>query len=342
MSPLVSILIPAYNAEKWIADTIRSALGQTWPKKEIIIVDDGSTDQTLAIARQFASQEVCVFTQPNQGASAARKKAYSLCQGGYVQWLDADDLLRAEKIARQMAVLERLSSNRTLPSSGWGYFMYRLRKTVFCPSALWCDLSPVEWQVRKMEQNLHMPLMTWLVSRELCQAAGPWDTRLSLDDDGEYFCRVVLASDGIRFVPEAEVYYRRSGTSTMSAVDWSNKKLDSQALSMQLQIAHLRAAEDSDRVRAACLTYLHNWLHCFYPERMDIVGQLAQTAADLGGELKEPRLPWKYVWIQKLFGWESAKRARILLPRLRLSLIRSWDKALFERENRNLASEPGT
>src|SRR5271157_2090174 len=102
MKPLVSILMPAFNAEEWIADTIRSAIGQTWQRKEIIVVDDGSTDQTLAVARQFASKEVVVVTQPNQGASTARNHALSLSQGDYIQWLDADDLLGREKITRQM------------------------------------------------------------------------------------------------------------------------------------------------------------------------------------------------------------------------------------------------
>ena len=56
MTPLVSILIPAFNAQEWIAETIQSALRQTWPHKEIIVVDDGSTDGTLAIARRFESE----------------------------------------------------------------------------------------------------------------------------------------------------------------------------------------------------------------------------------------------------------------------------------------------
>ena len=102
MEPLVSILIPAFNAERWIADAIKSALEQTWPQKEIIVVDDGSTDQTPSIARQFVSKSVSVITQSNQGAASARNKAFSTCQGGYIQWLDADDLLAPSKIAKQM------------------------------------------------------------------------------------------------------------------------------------------------------------------------------------------------------------------------------------------------
>src|ERR1017187_8423307 len=125
MKPLVSILIPAYNAQAWISDTLRSAITQTWQQKEIIVVDDGSTDQTLTIARQFESDSVRVFTQKNQGAAAARNKAFSLSQGDYIQWLDADDLLAPDKIARQMEVLARCKSKRTLLSGAWGKFYYR-------------------------------------------------------------------------------------------------------------------------------------------------------------------------------------------------------------------------
>src|ERR1051326_2220353 len=83
MPPLVSILIPAYNSEAWIADTIKSALAQTWPRTEIIVVDDGSKDQTLEIAKQFAGAKVSVATQSNQGAAAARNNALKRSQGEY-------------------------------------------------------------------------------------------------------------------------------------------------------------------------------------------------------------------------------------------------------------------
>lgn len=117
MKPLVSILIPAFNSQDWIADTLRSSLAQTWQRKEIIVVDDGSTDQTLAIARQFESDCVCILTQENQGAAAARNKAFSISQGDYIQWLDADDLLAPDKIAKQMETLDQRAGKRMLISS---------------------------------------------------------------------------------------------------------------------------------------------------------------------------------------------------------------------------------
>src|SRR5437868_1899170 len=243
MKPLVSILIPAYNAERWIADTIQSALAQTWPRREIIVVDDGSRDRTLSIARQFASRDVIVVTQENQGASAARNRALSLSQGDYIQWLDADDVLGANKIAKQMAAAAEYLNKRVLFSAPWGAFMYRVSKAQFSPTSLWCDLSPLEWLLRKMGQNLHMQTATWLISRELTEAAGPWDTRLSLDDDGEYFCRVVLASDEIGFVPDAKVFYRYSGFDRLSSIGRSDRKLESQFLSINLHVSYLCSLE---------------------------------------------------------------------------------------------------
>ena len=329
MKPLVSILIPAYNAEQWIADTIQSALAQTWPRTEIVVVDDGSGDETFQIARQFASKTVRVVTQENQGAAAARDRALQLCQGDYIQLLDADDLLSPDKVARQMASAQDCQDPRTLLSSGWAYFMYRPWKASFVPTALWCDLTPMEWLLRKWEQNLHMQTATWLVSRELIRAAGPWDTRLLGDDDGEYFCRVLLPSSGVRFVPDAKVYYRVTASNRLSYVGQSDSKLEAHLLSRRLQIGYLRLVEDSDRVRAACLKYLQTSYFNFYPERVAQVRESQQLAAMVGGRLEIPKLSWKYRWIQKLFGFVVAKRVRQRWNRCKSAVIRSWDKTLF-------------
>jgi len=334
MKPLVSILIPAYNAGEWITDTLRSALAQTWDQKEIIVVDDGSTDCTLQIARQFESHQVRVFTQDNQGAAATRNRAFSLSQGDYIQWLDADDLLSSNKIACQMAAMEHCESRRTLMSSAWGQFLSRHHRAEFIPTSLWADLSPTEWLLRKMGQNLHMQTATWLVGRGLTEAAGPWNTKLLGDDDGEYFCRVLLQSDGVRFVPEAKVYYRASGSSSLSYIGRSGRKMEAQWRSMELHIAYLRSLEDSSRVRAACVRYLQNWLGSFYPERQDLVQLAEQRATELGGVLKVPRLSWKYAWIRALFGWTLAKRAQVFAPRVRWAMVRYWDKTLFRFADR--------
>jgi len=329
MKPLVSILIPAYNAEQWIAETLQSAISQTWENKEIIVVDDGSKDGTFEAASKFSSQGVRVVKQENRGAAAARNKALSLCKGSYIQWLDADDLLSRDKISRQMAVAQDRQDSRLLLSCAWGGFMYRPNRATFHPTPLWDNLKPAEWLIRKLGQNLYMQPATWLVSRELTETAGLWNTELKVDDDGEYFCRVLLQSSEVEFVPAAKVYYRASGSGSLSYIGLSDAKMASQLESMRLHIAYLRSMEDSDRARAACVQFLQNWMPFIYPNRPDLVKESERMAAELGGKLEMPALSWKYFWIKSILGWNSAKRAQLFLPRTKWFVIRFMDKALY-------------
>src|SRR5260221_12457699 len=316
-TPLVSILIPAFNAQEWIADTLRSAIAQTWVRKEIIVLDDGSNDRTPVIARQFESDNVSVVTQKNQGAAAARNKAFSLCRGEYIQWLDADDLLAPDKIARQMAVLGQNRDKNTLLSSEFGQFMYQWQRAQFLRTNLWEDLAPLEWILRKIGQNLYMQTATWLVSRELSEAAGPWDTRMLSDDDGEYFCRVLLASDGTRFVPGAKVYYRTFRSGSLAYLGKSHLKLEAFWLSMQLHIGYLLSLEDTARIREASLLYLQRNIIHFYPEKTDIIRQAEELARDLGGELWPPHLSWKHSLIRRTFGWTIAKNTALKMRKIK-------------------------
>jgi PST family polysaccharide transporter len=332
--PLVSILIPAFNAQEWIADTLRSAIAQSWEPKEIIVVDDGSRDGTLAIARQFEAQGVRVVTQPNQGASAARNRAFSLSKGDYIQWLDADDLLAPDKIVRQMELAATCPNRQILLSSSFGRFNYRPHRATFAPTTLWFDLPKKEWLLRKLGQNVYMQTATWLVSRELTDIAGPWDSRLLGDDDGEYFCRVLLASEGTRFVPEAKVYYRAPLLKSLSSIGHSPRKIRAHWLSMQLHIGYLRSLEDTQRVRAACIEYLHDNLIYFYPESSQIVAEMQEMARELGGTLDPPLLSWKYSWVRWLFGWRLAKLLQVSAPTVKWVMKRNWDKLLFHIELR--------
>ena len=332
MKPLVSILIPAYNAENLIAQTLQSAVSQTWEHKEIIVVDDGSKDKTVEVAQRFAAKNVLIVKTENQGQSAAVNHAYSLCQGDYIQELDADDVLALDKIEKQMLALRPTDSKRILLSSPWAYFYHRTSQARFVRNPLWEDLTPAEWLLRKLGLNLHMQNATYLVSRELADAAGPWDTTLNFDQDGDYFCRVLMASEGTRFVPEARVFYRASGSNRISFIGNSNRKKESLLRSMRVHVRSLRSLEESDRVQTACLTYLQTWYENFYPDQLDMMKELQSLAADLGGELKEPKLRWKYAWMKPIFGWNAAKRAQSILPEWKGDLLKRWDKAMFNLE----------
>ncbi len=101
LRPLISILIPCYNAEQWVGKAIKSALGQTWPEKEVVVVDDGSIDTSSGIIRGFGDQ-IRWETGPNRGGNVARNRLLELARGDWVQFLDADDYLKPEKIAFQL------------------------------------------------------------------------------------------------------------------------------------------------------------------------------------------------------------------------------------------------
>jgi glycosyltransferase involved in cell wall biosynthesis len=314
MYPLVSILMPAYNARRWIREALESALGQTWPRKEIIVVNDGSTDGTFDIAKSYESRNVRVLTQANRGASAARNAAMGQAQGDYIQWLDADDVLAPDKIARQMSAAASLSPS-VLLSGPWAYFHRNTRRAQPHPSPLWADHMPIDWLMLKMGGSFHMQTGTWLTSRQLMAKAGLFDEGLWRDNDGEFFGRVVAASDSIRFVPGANVYYRQVPYGSITDMTNSSKKRDSLFRSMTLQIEYLRALEDSPRVRAVCVRYLQNWLLEFYPERPDLVAKAARLAEQLGGSLSEPKLSPKYEWMRGLIGLPLAKRLSQKVPR---------------------------
>lgn len=139
-------------------------------------------------------------------------------------------------------------------------FMYRYYRADFVPTPLWCKLSPVEWLLRKMQFNVYMPPASWLVSRELAEAAGPWNTALLVDDDGEYFRRILLASNGVRFVPEAKAYYRTSGANSLSYIGYSDRKLIARWRSMET--ANAREMHACPIFKIGCLSFIpigHTW-----------------------------------------------------------------------------------
>src|SRR5262249_24552816 len=102
MKPLVSIGIPSFNSAQWLGQAIESALAQTWPEKEVIVVDDGSRDESPEIARQFGTKVHLIVTE-NRGGNQARNEALRAARGEWMQFLDADDYLEPEKIAQQFA-----------------------------------------------------------------------------------------------------------------------------------------------------------------------------------------------------------------------------------------------
>lgn len=305
---LASILIPCFNAQRWVAQTLESALAQTWPNKEIIVVDDGSSDQSLAVIRKFASPRVKVISQDNRGASAARNRALKESQGDFIQYLDADDLLAPDKIELQMKRLAADPLDR-VAAGAWGRFYDSPDNTQFIPDLIWADLPPIDWLVISWSNGLMMASHAWLTPRAVVEKAGGWDETRCPMDDGEYFTRIVLNSSGVSFCRAARSYYR-SGIQDSWSKGTSPEITKSIYRAIELCTTHLLAREDSARTRQACANFYQGFIYSLYPEMPQLVKQAEAKVQALGGSNLKPGSTAIRQFVASIIGWKLARRIK--------------------------------
>lgn len=313
MASPVSIIIPCYNAGPWLAETLQSALAQTWPEKEVILVDDGSTDKSPEIACSFERRGVRVLRQSNRGAAAARNAGLAVARGDWIQFLDADDLLAPDKIARQME-LSRTTGDAFALCSSWVRFRDTQDPTRQTDEPLCADRNPIDWLTIKFSQHAMMHPAAWLVPRAIASRAGLWNETLSLDDDGEYFCRVVLASQGVRCCRETFSFYRSDLKGSLSrrrsAPSW-----ESAWRSLNLSTQRLLALENSERTRKACATAFQRFIYDSFPVVPKLEAQAAARVAALGGSDLPPPMGPKSLAFARLVGWRNVWRLKSWLAR---------------------------
>jgi hypothetical protein len=258
---------------------------------------------------------------------SARNAAYKLAQGAFIQWLDADDLLDPHKIERQMRVALDSGDPHRVLAGPHGTFYYRPDRAVFERSALWADLSPLEYFLMRFRDNVWLQTGCWLVSRELSEVAGPWADAGSPDDDGEYFARVMTKATGMTFVEDARAYYRVGDLGSLNNAR-SHKAMSAWLRSKVKTVKYLLSLEDSPRTRAAGVGFLQMLMSYLYPEHADLVEEARAFAASLGGTLHAPRLKWKYRPAEWVVGYNRAARLSRTLPQLRVSASRTFDRLL--------------
>jgi len=322
---LVSILIPAYNSEIWLSSTIQSAIDQSWNNKEIIIVDDGSTDNTFNIAKKFESKSVKVVTQKNSGACVARNHALSISQGDFIQWLDSDDLLHKDKIKTQLESANIAHNAKVLHSCAWGRFYYDINKAKFESNILWQDLQPIDWLICNLEQGYFIHPAAWLVSRKITDSAGPWNESLLKNQDGEYFSRVVAGSELVNFHSDAICYYRRGILSSVSS-NRSIKALESLSQANNLCVDLLLKLENSERTRNACIKFLQRFVHKNYYTNADCISKNKKRIIELGGVVNPPSTSLRFRLVKMFVGVERAIRIKLHFWNTEIVLRRSWEK----------------
>ena len=306
--PLVSIIVPCYNAARWLPATLESALAQTWPHVEIIVVDDGSTDDSLTVARSFSGRGVRVELIPNSGAAAARNRGLALARGDFLQFLDADDLLAPDKLEKQLARLLPAGST-AVATCAWARFRSDPAQACFVPEPLWQDFAPVDWLVCSWRRHVMMATAAWLVPRALADRAGQWSTSFKHNpvDDMEYFSRVLLAAERVLFCGKTRIYYRSAMRGSLSQRR-SDEAWRAIFASFQLTADRFLARDNSPRTRLAVATQLQQLVFESYPRLPAERAAAGARVSALGGcDLRPDAGPWRRR-LQSLIGWKAVKR----------------------------------
>jgi glycosyltransferase involved in cell wall biosynthesis len=285
--PLVSIIVPVYNAAQYLAATIQAVLDQTWPNKELLIIDDGSTDQSLAVARQFDYPWIKVLKQENSGASVARNLGLSKARGQFVQFLDADDLISPSKVELQVKALlaqpgkiavcstvhfnngENHLGNR--PSAYEEQFLFSTDDAVHFLINLWGGYH---------NKGSMIQTNAWLMPRSVVQQAGPWEEFYSPDDDGEYFSRIILASNGIVYVEGCFNYYRKTQQGLANRT--SLKALEGCYQSILLKQKNLFKDSQTNVAKFAIARQLIFLAVESYPKYLEFTKQIISSINELG------------------------------------------------------------
>ncbi|MBI1347036.1 glycosyltransferase [bacterium] len=240
--PSVSVVIPCYNGVKYLRETIDSVLVQTCPVHEIILVDDGSTDDSAAIAESYGPP-VRVIRQPNQGESVARNRGIDEAQGNWVAFLDADDLWKPEKIERQLSrITPNVSAICTANENLW--------PAGAAVPVTWFHPRPESFRrAWVLEFGAPCHISSLLVRRELAVRFPSWT---QYAEDLVYFLDLLEEGRTIEVVDAPLMSYRFHGNNQTSKPEIGIQREKTLQTWLQQHRGHLRSEEAAELEIAMC------------------------------------------------------------------------------------------
>lgn len=303
--PLVSILIPLYNAENYIEETIAKALKQSYPNIELIIVDDNSTDNSFQLAQKYNSENVHIYKNPKKGGNSARNYAFEQCKGEYIKFMDADDYCTDDLIERQMERILTDGDNNTL---------------VFSPVKMLYPDGTLFLPPRKIDRDytpgIELLIDIWrgkgwncphchLMHRDLFIKSGGWNEAIIKNQDGEFFARVAAKASKALSVNNVFAVWRQTGTGVSSQL--SLRAQESMLKTYDI-ISHLILNyKDNNNIRYSCAKYIGGFVYCNYPQ----IASLMPQVYEILNYLKQPLiLPQRRVLkiLRMILGWKLALR----------------------------------
>lgn len=269
-SPIVSVVIPAYNAEKTILDTIESVQKQSFSDFEVIVINDGSTDKTLDLVNAIDDSRIKVFSYENGGLSVARNRGISHAQGEFITFLDADDLWTVDKLELQV---KALNEN---PKAGVAYSWTLIIKEN--SQQLYPGVSA------SFEGNVHRHLLIGnfiasgsnvMMRRQVVEQVGEFDPSLKSSEDWDYWLRVAPKFSFV-VVPKPQILYRQSSRTMSSNVE----RMEEHMLTVH-ERAFQVAPKNLRNLKSQSLCFIYRYLAKLYLTRVSGIQGLDNASRKL-------------------------------------------------------------
>ena len=310
---MISILIPCFNAERWIGAAIESALSQSWQDREVIVADDGSTDGSLSIIKSFGDRLRWV-SGPNRGGNVTRNALLAMARGEWVQYLDADDYLLPDKLREHWTWLQSNAADADVVLSpvilehGAGADAWREPAPIPEPRDLWVLL--VRWYLPQTGGPL------W--RKQAIVDVGGWNPDQPRAQDYELYLRLIIAGKRFAFCPHAGAIYRQWSDETVCRVD--RPDLRRRVLDIvQRAEDFLRDQQQltEPRRRAISIARFEAARAAWPSDRQQARSIMAQvTQSDPAFVPEGIAAPWRYRLAYRLFGFDVAETVAQQLRRL--------------------------
>jgi len=291
----------------FLKDTLVSVFKQTHKNCEVVLIDDGSTDGSFEYAKTFESNHFRVYKNKRKGACAARNYGFELSMGEYIQYLDADDVLSKSKIENQL-ILYKKFGDTIITSCSWGKFKDNVLEVEWSNQSIDKDYkNPINWLIDSWSGLGMGQTSVWLTPRSIVNKVGVWNEDLQINQDGEFFSRVLLAVKQIKHSEIAKVYYRVGNQKSVSQKNnKSYSKATSLLMSYELCHQHTKSNLSGLELRKAVAQNYINFIYQFSPNYPDLLQQAEQNFKSLGFLKMWPVGGNRFQKIAKLVGFKKA------------------------------------
>ena len=305
----VSVIIPAYKAGKYVSQTLDSIINQTFKNLDIIIIDDGSSDNTSEIILKYCKRDsrINYYFQENKGCSASKNAGLLKAKGEFIQYLDADDILSPEKIEIQMksildkpnaiAVCNTVIIGESIDQSS-GYIDAKIINKQGSGFEFLLRLLGSEGKCGMVQPN------AYLIPKQIAEKIGEWNDKISPspDEDGEYFTRALLCAEEVVFTEGINFYRKLTNNGSLSQ-KYSFDRVCNLLETVDLKFKHIFEIESSIRTMKLYQLNISQVVYQFGIEYPELVPKAKKMLAKRGVEKFEINLPWRFALASRIFGF---------------------------------------